>query len=210
MDRRSFMVGGLGLAAGAAIGAQPAFAQLAALPYKDQQVVREAAAYLQDLKLAKGRFTQTSSRGGASSGQLYLSRPGKARFEYDAPARMLVVADGRNVSVYDGRLKTFNRYPLGATPLGIFLSRRIQLDEEVKVTNLTRNGSGFSIGLADARGNADGRLVLEFASDPLELTGWTVIDGQGVQTRVRLQGLTTVAALDPGLFRLTDPGRAAG
>jgi len=175
MDRRTLLATGLSF-----LAAGPALAQIEALPRQDRQLADQAAAYLQTLKLAKGRFTQTSSRGSASAGTLYINRPGKARFEYDPPAEMLVVSDGRNVSIYDRRLKTFDRAPLGATPLGIFLSRRIRLDDDVKVTRLTRTADGFSITLADARG----------------------------QTRVRVTGLAPVDSLDPALFVLTDPRRA--
>ena len=199
MDRRTL------LAAGFSLAAAPAFAQVQALPYKDRQLVGQAADYLQGMKMAKGRFTQTSSRGASSSGTLYLNRPGKARFEYDPPAEMLIVSDGRNVSIYDRRLKTFDRAPIGATPLGIFLARRISLEEDVKVTRLTRSEGGFAITVMDARGQADGRLVLEFNADPISLAGWTVIDGQGVQTKVRLSGMQPTSGLDPALFVLSDP-----
>jgi outer membrane lipoprotein-sorting protein len=206
MNRRSLLAGGFAMTAAAALG-RVAEAQVQALPRAERELVYRAADYLQALKMAKGRFTQTSSRGPASTGTLYLSRPGKARFEYDPPAQLLVVSDGRNVSVYDRRLKTFNRYPLGATPLAIFLSRRIRLDEEVKVTRVAQTAGGFAITVTDAKGNADGRLILEFADDPLSLRGWTVVDGQGVETRVRLMNLAPVASLDPGLFVLKDQGR---
>jgi outer membrane lipoprotein-sorting protein len=207
MNRRSLLAGSFALSAVAALGRQ-ARAQVQALPLRDRELVYRAADYLQALKTAKGRFTQTSSRGPASTGTLYLSRPGKARFEYDPPAQLLVVSDGRNVSVYDRRLKTFDRYPLGATPLAIFLSRRIRLDDEVKVTRVARSAGGFAITVADAKGNADGRLVLDFADQPLALRGWTVVDGQGVETRVRLSGLAPAGALDPSLFVLENGGRS--
>ena len=202
MDRRTLVASGLSLLAA------PAFAQVQALPLKDRLLVDQAATYLQSVKQAKGRFTQTSSRGSSSAGTLYLNRPGKARFEYDPPAEMLIVSDGRNVSIYDRRLKTFDRYPLGATPLGIFLSRRIRLDEDVKVTGLTRTTDGFGITCVDGKGQADGRLVLEFTNEPITLAGWTVVDGQGVRTQVRLSGMTAASGFDPALFVLTDPRRA--
>lgn len=208
MDRRTLVAAGLSLIAAPAFVPSLAGAQVQALPLRDRQLVDQAATYLQSVKMAKGRFSQTSSRGSSSGGTLYLNRPGKARFEYDAPAEMLIVSDGRNVSIYDRRLKTFDRYPLGATPLGIFLSRRIRLDEDVKVTGLTRTADGFGITCVDGKGQADGRLVLEFANDPITLAGWTVVDGQGVQTRVRLSDMAAVASLDPALFVLADPRRA--
>ncbi len=206
MNRRTLLI-----AAGAAVLTAPAgaaLAQVQALPSAERKLVDQAAAYLQALKTAKGRFTQTSSRGASASGTLYLNRPGKARFEYDPPAQMLMVADGGNVTVYDRRLKTFDRYALGLTPLGIFLSRRIRLDEDVRVTRVTHSDNGFSIGLADAHGQTDGRLILEFSNDPIALTGWTVVDDQGVETKVRLIGLTPTEGLDPALFVLADPRRS--
>ncbi len=196
------------LAAGLAALASPALAQIEALPTPERKLVDQAVAYLQGLKTAKGRFTQTSSRGASSSGSLYLNRPGKARFEYDPPAQMLMVADGRNVSVYDRRLTTFDRYTLGASPLGIFLSRRIQLDQDVRVTGVTHSQNGFAIGLVSTHGHADGRLVLEFSLDPITLAGWTLVDQQGVETRVQLSDLTPTDGLDPALFTLPDPRRA--
>ncbi|HTK36060.1 MAG TPA: outer membrane lipoprotein carrier protein LolA [Caulobacteraceae bacterium] len=209
MNRRDFTA--LGLAAAASpIWASPALAQLEALPWPDRRLVEQAAAYLQGLKMAKGRFTQTSSRGAASAGAFYMSRPGKARFEYDPQFALLVVSDGRNVSVYDRRLKTFDRSPLGATPLGIFLGRRINFSQDVKVTRLTRTADGFAIAMVDPRGNVDGGLVLEFSNAPIALAGWTVLDGQGVETKVRLVDFSAVDSLDPALFVLADPRKTAG
>ena len=51
--------------------------------------------------------------------------PGKARFAYDPPSGLLVVSDGDLVSVQDSRLKTFESYPLGATPRDIIAIMQI-------------------------------------------------------------------------------------
>src|SRR5438128_1752331 len=51
----------------------------------DQALVAKAQAYLQGLASVKGRFVQTDPRGSTSSGDLYIRRPGKARFAYDPP-----------------------------------------------------------------------------------------------------------------------------
>ena len=205
MNRRTLIAAALALAA----TGSAAFAQVQALPKEDRALVDQAGAYLEGLKMAKGRFVQTNSRGAMSAGVIYIDRPGKARFEYDPPAQMTVVADGRNVAVYDQRLKTFDRYPLGATPLGIFLSRRIRFDDQVKVDRVIHSDLGFAVAMSDARGQADGRLVLEFAANPVTLTGWTVVDQQGIETHVRLDGFMPVEGLDPALFVLADPRKAS-
>jgi outer membrane lipoprotein-sorting protein len=208
MDRRTFITAA---AASAALGGLPSLAHaqtiVPRLSREHQALVDRAVDYLEGLSTAKGRFAQSNNKGQRSTGVLYLNRPGKARFEYDAPAMMVVVADGKDVSVYDGRLKTFDRYPLGATPLGIFLARRIRLDRQVVISGFSRRPDGFSITLKDARGGSNDSLIMDFTDGPMTLVGWTVVDG-AARTDVRLTGLAPAGSLDQALFTLADPRRA--
>jgi outer membrane lipoprotein-sorting protein len=176
----------------------------------DKAAVDKATAYLQDLKTVSGRFTQVSANGATSTGQFYMQRPGKARFQYDPPAQMLVVSDGHNVSIYDQRLKSFDQYPLGSTPLVLLLAREVRLDRGVIITGVERTDQGFSINARDARKQAEGRLTLNFSNEPVALKGWTIVDGQGQETRVRLGTLSPVSGLDPSLFTLRDPRARSG
>lgn len=194
----------LALALCAAPFAGPALAQTA-LSAADKALVDRAAAYLEGLTEAKARFVQTDSRGRAVGGQVFLKRPGKARFDYDAPSGLLVVSDGGTVSVQDTRLKTFDKYPLSATPLAVFLAKNIRLDRGVSVTRVTRMADGFSITARDGNKRTAGQIMLTFRDQPLELLGWTVTDAQGRQTRVQLQGLQRASGLDSSLFVLKDP-----
>src|SRR3954452_15199327 len=104
LDRRTLM-----LALAAAAFAPAALA--APLSDADQALVQKATDYLQGLDEAKGRFTQTDPAGRATQGTFFLKRPGKARFEYDAPSGLVVVSDGSAVTVADARLQSFTRYP---------------------------------------------------------------------------------------------------
>ena len=163
-----------------------------------------ANAYLQGLEQVKGRFEQTSPRGSVSTGDLYVQRPGKARFAYDPQYGLLVVADGKTISIYDSRLKTFDRAPLNATPLSMLLSHEVRLDRDVAILRVDRYTDYFALTLRDTTGRAEGRIVLYFNMNPISLRGWTVIDAQGKQTQIRVLDLQT-AELDPGLFVLPDP-----
>ena len=185
-----------------ALAARPAIAPLTA---DDRLLVDKAAAYLQGLTEAKGRFVQTDARGVRTQGTVYLKRPGKARFAYEAPSGLLVVADGANVSVADSRLKTFDRYPLMATPLSIFLARQIKLDRGVVISDVTRLADGFTITARDGKKQAEGQITLTFSNSPMALIGWTVSDAQGQATRIRLTGLQRAPGLAPTLFVLNDP-----
>lgn len=182
---------------------------MAAISAADQALVNKAVAYLQSMKSVKGRFVQTDARGRTTQGDIYLQRPGKARFAYDAPSGLTVVSDGSKVSVADKRLKTFNQYPLSSTPLALLLAKEVRLDQGVEVTKVTRLADGFSITARDARKKSRGQIQIVFADDPMRLVSWTVTDAQGGATRVRLTSLAS-ARIASSTFVLKDPRPRGG
>lgn len=200
------VIGPVAATAQAAKG-RPAAARAAALSAEDKALVDKAAAYLQNLASAKGDFIQTDARGRTARGTFYLQRPGKARFEYAPPSGLLIVSDGSNVNVHDRRLKTFDRYPLGQTPLSLFLARQVRLDKGVRVDRVVRLSDGFALYARDGKRQAEGSIILTFSGDPMRLSEWTITDPQGGRTRVQLTSLAPVSGLAPGLFVLRDPNR---
>ena len=194
-------------AAAAALSPLPVLAAASAtsLSADDQALVDRAVDYLQGLTEARGRFVQTDARGATSQGELFLRRPGKARFAYDPPSGLLVVSDGSTVNVADSRLKTFESYPLGATPLSLFLAKTIRLDRGVQVTRVDRAADGFTITARDGKKATAGQIALTFTNSPMALTSWAVTDAQGRTTRVQISGLQRVSGLDSSLFVLRDP-----
>ncbi len=201
MRRRDFLAAALIVTA---LGSAPALA--APLAPEDQALVERAAAYLDGLGEARGRFVQTDPRGQTSEGELYLSRPGRARFEYQNPPSMLVVADGSTVMVYDRRLKAFNRYPLGSTPLGLFLQKHVRLDK-IDITSVDRSAGGFSITAKGGGRGMHGQITLSFSDDPIALRQWSIVDAQGARTTLRIDDLQPAHGLDPALFQLRNPLR---
>ena len=180
----------------------------AALSPADQALVEKAQAYLQGLPSAKGRFVQTDARGSQTQGTLYLQRPGRARFEYEAPSSLLVVSDGKVVSVADKRLKTVNRYFLSQTPLKLFLADEIRFDRGVHISEVRKLADGFTITAQDRAGKTKGQIVMTFSDSPMQLLGWTVTDARNAPTRVRLTSLTRASGLDPALFKAPFPAPA--
>ncbi len=196
--------------AGAAAAQAPAFRTPYALSPQDRAAGERAADYLQSLSTVSAHFEQTAADRQVTHGTLYLQRPGKARFEYDPPARMLIVSDGRTVALSDLRLKSFDRAPLSATPLNILLAKEVRLDRGVKIGRVDRDGEGFSLTAVDIAHQAQGRLVIYFADagGRLALRGWNVVDAQGRTTRVRLGELQARSGLSPELFVVRYPREA--
>ena len=205
--RRLMLATGLALVAAPALAAsQPPPRALSA---EEKALVDKATAYIQTLGSAKGRFIQTDARGAQTQGSIWLQRPGKARFAYDGPNGLLVVSNGNNVNIFDSRLKTFESYPLSRTPLALLLAREVRLDRGVTITGVRKLTDGFTIVAVDAKRQTLGRISLDFSNAP-ELTGWTVTDVKGGETRVRLVDFEKTGGLDPKLFVLNDPRRRVG
>lgn len=163
--------------------------------------------YLTSLSQVKARFNQADPQGGLSSGVVWLKRPGMARFQYDPPSGLLVVCDGKRVSVWDKRLGSFDSYPLGYTPLGLLLAREVKLSKGVEITDLAETGRGFHLTARDSAHRAAGSITLLFNESPLALTGWMVTDAHGARTQVALGVLEPAPDVDPDLFVLHDPRR---
>ena len=71
-----------------------------------QLSLSQVSQYLNQLQSAQGGFTQIHSDGTLSTGQIYIKRPGRIRFEYNPPDEALVMAGGGQLAVFDPRSNT--------------------------------------------------------------------------------------------------------
>jgi outer membrane lipoprotein-sorting protein len=117
----------------------------------------------------------------------------------------VVVSDGHNVTVYDKRLNTFNAYPLGLTPLHVFLAKTIRLDQGAVIDQVTRTPGGFALTAHDGKNARAGSIQLGFSDKPLRLTEWTITDGSGRRTSVQLTSMKAAGPFDAKTFVITTP-----
>jgi outer membrane lipoprotein-sorting protein len=159
--------------------------------------------YLAGLRTAQGRFRQTNPNGSTQAGAFYLQKPGRIRFEYDAPKGAMVIADGTWVGVFDPKSnRNPTRYPLDKTPLGLLLRDRLSLTEPGLVLGATEDTGGIHITVVDPRAPDAGRMVMTFAPSPVTLRQWEITTKAGARTRVALSDVTTNISLDPSLFNI--------
>jgi outer membrane lipoprotein-sorting protein len=158
----------------------------------DDDLVQRAIRYLDGLASVKGRFRQEDRKGGSAEGTFYMARPGKARFEYDAPSSLLITSDGKTVILSDEQRKTFQKVALASTPLAVFLSDHVRLDRGAQVTRVDRTDTGFAVTAHGPRAK-DGQITVYFADRPLRLAGWEVTDAGNHTTHVTLSALVPIA-----------------
>ena len=101
----------------------------------------KVSSYLSSLQTLVGNFVQVGPDGSKTKGDFYIQKPGKVRFEYDAPSPIEIIADGSSVAVRDRKLATQDIYPLSQTPLRYLLSDRIDLMKDTNVVSVTADDS---------------------------------------------------------------------
>jgi len=171
----------------------------------DQATLRAAETYLNGLHTLKAKFLQIGPDGATTTGTAWLDRPGRLRFEYDPPSPLLLVAGQGTVVFRDNKVDQTSNIPMEQTPLGLLLRDRITLSGDVTVTDFQRPPGQLQITVVKTASPDDGSLTLLLSADPLALEGWTVVDAQGRETRVRLSQATLGGDFDPSLFVFVDP-----
>ncbi len=159
------------------------------------------SSYLNAMKTAQGDFTQINDDGSISTGTIYIKRPGKVRFEYNAPDTGIVIAGSNTVVIYDKKSnQPAETYPLSRTPLSIILAANVNLGQAKMVTGHGYDGTATTVRAQDPEHPEYGSIELKFTENPIELRQWIINNGSGSQTTVVLGDLQKGGALPNNLF----------
>ena len=187
------------------VGGAAADPVAAVLSDSDQGVLTPIQSYLNGLRTLKARFLQIGQDGKTSAGTAWLERPGRMRFEYDKPSPLLLVAGHGSVIFRDNQLDQTTSIPMTQTPLGLLLADKITLTGPVTVTRFQRTGTQVQLTLVRTPTPGDGSLTLALNTNPMALTGWSVVDAEGRETRIQLSGIEQGGAFPQSLFEFVDP-----
>jgi len=163
----------------------------------------KVSSYLSSLQTLVGNFVQVGPDGSKTKGDFYIQKPGKVRFEYEAPSPIAIIADGSSLAVRDRKLATQDIYPLSQTPLRYLLSDRIDLLKDTNVVSVTADDLFISITIEEKQALiGTSRLMLMVGVKDGQLKQWTVTDPQGYDTTVAVYNLDTSKKVDPSLFKI--------
>jgi outer membrane lipoprotein-sorting protein len=163
-------------------------------------------AHIAGAQTMTANFVQTDARGRSSAGRMELKRPGKVRFQYGS-GDLLLVANGKTLTVLDYQVGQKSSYPLNRTPLGVLLSSSPNLKGRAEIVP----SSNSNVVSVRARDPAQyGSLTLVFlrngsAPGGLQLYGWTAIDGQNRRTTVKLSDVRYNLAVPESAFTYAEP-----
>jgi outer membrane lipoprotein-sorting protein len=173
----------------------------AVLSTQDTLELQRIAAYLNGIRTMTARFQQIANNGGLTTGQVWVARPGRMRFEYEPPNAITLLADSTSVYYRDKQLNQTSKYDLRSTPAWFFLRDPISFGADVIVTRFEHAGAVARVTVVETEQPDAGSLTLVLSENPLTLRQWTVVDQQAKTTTVTLSGLQFGMALDPKLFQ---------
>ncbi len=169
----------------------------------------EAVAALRGINTLRADFIQTDRNGQRSTGVLTLKQPGRIRFQYSPGIPLLIVSDGRALTLIDYEVRQVQRWPIGNSPLGALLDPTRDVARFGRLQP-TADANVVSIEVRD-RGHPEyGVITLIFvrkagAPGGLELTSWVALDSQNKRTTIRLANHRYGIVVPDSAFRWNDP-----
>jgi len=149
------------------------------------ETAQRIADHFSSVRTMAGEFVQFGPSGEQTGGKFYIERPGKLLFLYEKPSPIRVVADGQSVVVNNTKLKTWEVYPLGKTPLRVLLGDRIDLSGSA-VRSVTEADDLTTVVIDDKQVFGDSEITMMFDPATYDLRQWTVRDAQGKDTTVMI------------------------
>jgi outer membrane lipoprotein-sorting protein len=201
MTRRKLL--GLGLSAFGALTigqTLPVFLSVAEAQ-ASSGAAQKIADHFSSIRTMSGDFIQFGPRGEQTGGKFFIARPGKIRFNYEAPSAYRVISDGKSVVIDNKKLNTMDLYPLSKTPLKLLLDERIDLSGS-RVKSVKEEADLITIQLADKSVFGNSRITMMFDTKSYDLRQWTITDAQGKDTTVLIDNVKQGVQLDASLFKI--------
>jgi outer membrane lipoprotein-sorting protein len=154
-------------------------------------------------------FAQTDRNGQVQSGKLLWKQPGHIRFQYEDGVPLLIVADGKWLTMIDYEVREVQRWPIKNSPLGALLDPTRDLIRYGTPVQ-TGNPKVLSVDVRDPAHPEYGVINLVFQRDSdgpahLRLYGWVAKDAQGNRTSIRLSNVVYGKPIADSAFGWRDP-----
>lgn len=171
--------------------------------------LNKVSAHLRAMSTMTANFTQTSANGQILPGKLTLKQPGRIRFQYSKEANLLIVGDGKALTMIDYEVNQVQRWPIKNSPLGALLNPERDLSKYGKIIP-TRNANVLSVEVRDPKRPEYGVITMIFtriagAPAGLRLDGWVSLDSKNNRTSIRLTDQKFGVPVANSAFNWTDP-----
>jgi outer membrane lipoprotein-sorting protein len=189
------------------LASAPAIAQAQAQQRSGQ--LDQAVAALRAISTMRADFIQTDRNGQRVSGVMTLKRPGRIRFQYQQGVPLLIVSDGKALTMIDYQVRQVQRWPIANSPLGALLDPNRDVSRYGTLQQ-TVDPNVVSVEVRDRSHPEYGVITLIFerkASAPggLELVSWVALDSQSKRTTIRLSNQQYGVDVPDNTIKWNDP-----
>jgi outer membrane lipoprotein-sorting protein len=165
------------------------------------ELIQQVNAYFNQMTSLKGSFVQTSADNKRLRGKFYILRPGRFRFDFSPPSKLVMISDGQNIAIQDHDLKTDDRWSLAYTPFRALFQKNVDLLRDAHVFEVQEVDDTIVVVFEDKSAEAASRIKLFLSTKPaIQLKAWITKDMQGYDTRIDLSDAVKVDTLDASLF----------
>jgi len=174
--------------------------------------VERLKAFIAGAKTAEADFTQTvADKSGRvsqqASGKMAFARPGKFRWDYNAPYEQVIVGDGVKLWLYDVDLEQVTVKSLGDVIAGTPAALLAGDDSIEKYFSLKNAGEAGGLEWLEAtpttRDTTFERIRMGFKGDVL--VQMELFDFFGQRTTLKLTGMVRNPSIPPSRFQFTPP-----
>ncbi|PZU12021.1 outer membrane lipoprotein carrier protein LolA [Sphingomonas sp.] len=168
----------------------------------------QVQAHLRAVSTMTANFEQIDAYGRTRSGVLTLKRPGKIRFQYEKSVPLLIVGDGKALTMIDYQVRQVSRWPIGDSPLAALIDPNRDLSKYGRL--IPAPAGRILVEGKDPKHPEFGTITIGFTKAPgapggLVLAGWTVMDAQGNRSTVVLSNQQFGMDISDKTFLWRDP-----
>jgi len=172
------------------------FSASAASAQQSPADVAQVEQYFNGIHTLQARFVQSNPNGGIVQGTLYISRPGKMRFEYDPPSQ---------VTMWDPVNKDFGQWPIGWTAASFLVKQPLQLSGDLTVEKVDRVNGLLELTMVQTRKPQEGKVTVRLSENPMRWRGWSIIDNRGNKVDVSLNDVRIGEPIADSKFKYDGP-----
>ena len=167
-------------------------------------VLKKIENYLNSLTSISSDFIQINNDGSVNTGKFFLQKPLKMRFEYDPPAKHIIMINGSLLVIID---KTSNsepqRFPTSMTPLSFLGKPKLDLINSIFLKEFfTTNENTLHILLFNPKNEKSGQLELIFTDNPISLSEWIVTNYSNERIKILLEELRVNDEIEKSKFNI--------
>lgn len=155
--------------------------------------------YLNSLKNVTADFVQTDNQDNQQKGKFFLSRPGKMRWQYEFPKKVLLIINHDKLIHFDQQLDQVSYFKNKDDFLILLTQPKIDFSNAL-ITADKSISKGKNILLTLYKKNYPGKIILIFNNSITKLLGFEMIDETNQKIMVEFTNLEQVKSLDKQLF----------